>query len=138
MLKIKQSDYNRMIHHLKTEYPNEGCGILAGKGGEVARVFTMTNADQSPSSFGVDPKELLMVSKEIRQTGLEVMAVFHSHVATQAYPSRRDCEAAAVTYPDASYVVVSLAQFDRPLARSFKIHGDMVQEEELSVVSESG
>ena len=137
MLKIKQSDFNQMIHHLKQEYPNEGCGILSGRGGLVERVFAMTNADQSPSSFGVEGVELLKVYRQIREAGMEVLAIFHSHVATQAYPSRRDCEAAAFTYPEASYVVVSLAQFDRPVACSFKIHGNMVQEEDLSILPES-
>lgn len=129
MFKIKKNTFDEMVAHIKLGYPDEACGIIAGKNGVGVRFLTMTNTHQSPTSYCMDPKEQLKTDKALRAEGLEMVAIVHSHVATRAYPSKRDIEQA--TYPDASYVIISLSDMDNPDVRSYKIQDGNIQEEEL-------
>lgn len=121
-----------MIAHAKAGYPNEACGILAAKDGRTADFFPMRNADESSISYFMDPKEQLGVFKQMRQRGVEMNGIFHSHVASEAYPSQKDVRLAF--YPDVSYLIVSLSNLDKPVLRSFKIIDENVTEEEIQIV----
>ncbi len=133
MITIKKSVYESMIEHAKKEYPNEACGILAGEQpGSGTHFFVMKNVDYSTISYFMDPKEQLKIFKEMRETHLEMTGIFHSHVASVAYPSAKDVRLAF--YPEISYLIVSLSDMSKPVLRSFHIENDIVQEEEVSVV----
>ncbi len=119
MLVMPSRCFEEMVAHCRAEYPNEGCGILAGEPGMVRRVVPMRNVERSPVRFLMDPSEQLAVMKAMRREGTELVGIFHSHVASAAYPSRRDVELAF--YPDAVYVIVSLARLERPVARGYRI-----------------
>ena len=131
MIIIKKEVRDRMIAHSKSELPNEACGILAGRGQEVQKIYEMENADKSPATFFMDAKEQLKVVKEIRGLGLEMVGIYHSHVASQAYPSAHDIELAF--YPEASYLIVSLKDRANPEVRSFKIKDAKITEEKITV-----
>ena len=142
MVIIKREFLDKIIAHSKSEFPNEACGILAGPPScigqdkkssvrRVNRVYEMTNADKSPETFFMDAKEQLKVIKEMRNLNLEMVGIYHSHVASQAYPSSHDVELAL--YPDASYVIVSLKDKDDPGVRSFKIRDNKITEEEVKI-----
>ena len=125
-----------LIEHSKRELPNEVCGILVGrcvgeiKGGrKVKMVYQMTNTDRSSSTFFMNPKEQLKVMKEIRNLGLEMVGIYHSHPETEAYPSMRDVEFAY--YPGVSYLIISLKDKDNPSIRSFKIEEGKITEEKV-------
>ncbi|MBI2094861.1 MAG: M67 family metallopeptidase [Candidatus Omnitrophica bacterium] len=133
MITLPRKIYDRMIEHAKKGYPNEACGILAGLArSEVSEFFPMRNADESSISYFMDPREQLEVFKKMRTAGLEMNGIFHSHVASVAAPSQKDRRLAF--YPDASYLIVSLSDLDRPVLRSFKIKDEMVAEEEIKIV----
>jgi [CysO sulfur-carrier protein]-S-L-cysteine hydrolase len=132
MLILPKDALEKIIAQCIRELPNEACGILAGKDGRVEKVFEMTNTDKSAATFFMDAKEQLKVMKELRSSGLEMAGIYHSHVASRAYPSSHDVEMAF--YPDASYVIVSLIDRDRPDIRSFKIRDNRIEEEELNIV----
>lgn len=132
MISLPKDLFNQIIEHSQRESPNEACGLLAGKDERVDRVYEMTNTDKSSSTFFMDPKEQLKVMKEIRNLGLEIIGIYHSHVASQAYPSAHDVELAY--YPQASYVIVSIKDKDNPSLRSFKIIEGEITEEELKIV----
>ena len=104
-----------MIRHCESGRPNEACGLLVLKEGEVERVVLMTNAAQSPTRYAFDSKETL-ITLEIEDEGLQ-WSVFHSHTRTDAYPSPTDIKHATETTP---YVIVSLAKKD-PVVRAFLI-----------------
>ena len=104
MLILKKEFFEKIIAQSKREFPNEACGILAGKEGRVEKVYEMANIEKSASTFFMDAKEQLKVMKEIRNLGLEMAGIYHSHVASQAYPSAHDVELAL--YVEASYVIV--------------------------------
>ena len=135
-LQISKSVYDAMINHSKKGYPNEACGILAGpptKSDGSTRFFPMRNMDESSISYFMDPKEQLAIFKKMRETKLEMTGIFHSHVASVAYPSQKDVRLAF--YPEVSYLIASLSDMEKPVLRSFKIEKEIVTEEEIKIVS---
>lgn len=131
MITLKKELFDKIVSQCTRELPNEACGILAGKDGRVEKVYEMTNADKSPQTFIMDPKEQLKAAKEIRNSGLGMIGIYHSHVASQAYPSSHDVELAF--YPEASYVIVTLKDRNNPQARAFKIVDGKITEERLEI-----
>ena len=131
---ITRKVYEAMIDHAKKGYPNEACGILAGKpGGLSDQFFPMKNLDESSISYFMDPKEQLSVFKKMRELGVEMTSIFHSHVASEAYPSQKDVRLAF--YPEVSYLIVSLSDMQKPVLRSFKIKDEKVVEEEVRIIN---
>jgi len=120
-----------MIAQAREELPNEACGLLAGRDGRVEHMFRMQNADHSPMTYKFDSKEQLRVFNEIEEKGWEIAAIYHSHTHTEAYPSPTDRRQAF--YPEAHYILVSLAE-DDPVVRAFTIVDDEIEEQELRVV----
>ena len=95
----------------------------------------MTNAERSPTFFRFDPAEQLQLYKEMDAAGEEIVVVYHSHTATEAYPSRTDISLASE--PQAHYVLVSTAESpdgDGPVSvRSYRILDGTVTEEDIEV-----
>lgn len=114
---ISPEVFNEMIGHTRDVYPEEACGILAGRDKQVTLIFKMTNIEHSPVSYLMDSREQFRVMKEIRQKGLDMLGIYHSHTSTDAYPSVRDINLA---FYDVAYVIVSLAG-EEPVARAFRI-----------------
>lgn len=129
MFILKEEFKQAIIKQCLEEFPNEACGILAGKNNTVEKLYLMTNIDKSPQSYIMDPKEQLKVQKEMRALGLEMVGIYHSHTASQARPSARDIE--EVFYPDAFYLIVSLKDKNNPQIRAFKIAEGKIGEEEI-------
>ena len=132
MLRIPTSLYDEMIAHCRKEYPKEACGILAEKDGLIIQVYPMTNVEQSPISYQMDPKEQLRLQKEMRQTNQDMAAIYHSHTASPAYPSSVDVSLAV--YPDVSYVLVSLKDRANPTVRCYQIQEGVITSEDLQVL----
>lgn len=131
-MKISKIIYEKMIEHAKKGYPNEACGILAGGDAATAsEFFPMRNADEASISYFMDPKEQLDVFKKMRTLGIQMNGIFHSHVASVAYPSQKDIRLAF--YPEVSYLIVSLSDMEKPVLRSFKIENERVLEEKIKI-----
>lgn len=131
MLRLEKGLFKQAVSQCMRELPNEACGIFAGKDGKVEKVFESANVDKSPSSYLMEPKEQLKIMKEIRNSGREMIGIYHSHVVSEAYPSSHDVELAF--YPEASYVIISLKDKNNPGIRSFKIEGGRITEEEVKI-----
>jgi [CysO sulfur-carrier protein]-S-L-cysteine hydrolase len=130
-MKIARDLYEAMIEHAREEAPNECCGILGGSDGEARTLYRATNAEQSPLRYTLDPDDLFRITfKEIPANDEEMLAIYHSHTASPAYPSQTDINLA--TYPDSIYLIVSLAEGERPL-RGYRIENEEVSEVELEV-----
>ncbi len=129
MIIIPQSIINQIIEHAQTEFPNEACGILAGRGNRATNFYKMVNTDKSAESFLMDTKEQFAVIKKMRQENLKMLAIYHSHPATPARPSAKDMEMAF--YPDVSYLIISLAKKNEPVIKAFQIKEGKVNEEEI-------
>ncbi len=131
MIALPKKIHEALVSHAKKGYPNEACGLLAGDKKTVSDFYPMKNVDNSAISYFMDPKEQLLVFKEMRQKSLEMRGVFHSHVASVAYPSQKDVRLAF--YPDVSYLIVSLSNLEKPVLRSFHINEEKVTEEEVQI-----
>jgi proteasome lid subunit RPN8/RPN11 len=131
MLYLTKKQTEQLVAHTREEFPNEACGILAGVNGKVEKIYQMTNVDKSSQTFFMDPQEQLKVMKQIRNLNLEMVGIYHSHPATEAFPSAHDIELAY--YPEASYVIVSIKNKDSPSIRSFKIVAGKIEEEEIKL-----
>jgi [CysO sulfur-carrier protein]-S-L-cysteine hydrolase len=130
-MKIPRSIYDEMLEHARDEVPNECCGILGGKDGEATTLYRATNAEQSPLRYTLDPNDLFRITfREIPERDEEMLAIYHSHTASPAYPSQTDINLA--TYPDAVYLILSLSDDEQPL-RGFRIDDGQVTEVELAV-----
>ena len=131
MLYLSKEKAKQLVEHSERESPNEACGILAGNDGKVEKVYQMTNTDKSPKTFIMDPKEQLNVMKEIRDVGMKMVGIYHSHIETEAYPSAHDVELAF--YPEASYIIISIKDKDNPTVRSFRIIQGKISEEKMKI-----
>jgi len=125
---IPQHIFDDMIAHCRDGYPNEACGILAGVGNEVSRLFPMRNVESSPVSYLMDSKEQFEVMKALRNESLSIVALFHSHPASASYPSAKDV--ALAFYEDSAYVIVSLSERE-PVVKAFFITSGIVEEIEI-------
>jgi proteasome lid subunit RPN8/RPN11 len=128
VIEIPADIRRQMVDHAMAELPNEACGLLAGQDGRVERFFPTRNADQSSSTYRIDPTEQLEVFNAMDEKGWVLSGIFHSHTHTEAYPSQTDQRQAF--YPEAHYVLVSLADPADPVFRAFTIvDGDVVEQE---------
>jgi proteasome lid subunit RPN8/RPN11 len=143
MLTISRALYAQIVAHARIDYPDEACGVIAGPVGHdrPERFIPMVNAERSPTFYRFDSMEQLRVWREMDERGEEPVVIYHSHTATQAYPSRTDISYASE--PEAHYVLVSTsdeasqaAQGGDPEFRSFRIVAGAVTEEEVRIASE--
>ena len=140
MLEIDQATYDAIVAHAKKDHPVEACGVVAGPEGSdrPERFISMVNAAGSPTFYEFDPADLFQLYKEMDANDEEPVVVYHSHTATEAYPSRTDIGLAME--PNAHYVLVSTREHgnsDGPVEfRSYRIIDGEVTEEEVSVVEE--
>jgi len=132
MLLIPRRHLEQMQRHVRLEFPMEACGILAGRDELVRKVYPMINKDESAYSYFMDPRDQFRVVRDARNAGLSLLAIYHSHTASEAYPSERDRELAF--YPDLDYIIVSLAHLNRPVMRAFRIRNGAVDEQEFRIV----
>ena len=121
-----------MVRHALEDNPNECCGILAGQHGQVLQLFRMTNVEHSPFRYSMDGKEMLKVLTQIDDNGWELIAIYHSHTHSPAYPSATDVRLA--TWPDAYYLLVSLMDQAKPDLRGFTIREGKITEEPIVIV----
>lgn len=134
MLSIKKADLQAIYEHCDREYPNEACGILAGKDNRVDKVYSLVSEDPSPTFYRIDSKEQFRVMKEMRQAGLELAGIYHSHTGSQAYPSATDVGLAY--YPEVIYLIVTLLDRKNPAVRGFTIIEGKITEVRLNIISE--
>jgi [CysO sulfur-carrier protein]-S-L-cysteine hydrolase len=134
MLTIPRELYDKVVAHARQDHPDEACGVLAGSPGtdRPERFIPMTNAERSPTFYRFDSAEQFRVWREMDERDEEPVVIYHSHTATEAYPSRTDIALAAE--PEAHYVLVSTREPDRTEFRSFRIRDREVTEEPVTVV----
>ena len=119
-----------MLAHCKAGYPNEACGILAGKENKISKIYNMSNAENSPAIYRMDPKEQFQAMKDMRENDLSMISVFHSHPSSEAYPSQTDVKLAF--YDNCIYVIVSLNDGESAV-RAFTINEGKIEEVEVIV-----
>ena len=126
-----------MVSHARADHPDEACGVIAGPSGSdrPERHIPMLNAARSPTFYEFDSGDLLALYRELDDKDEVPVVIYHSHTATEAYPSRTDVALAGE--PDAHYVLISTRETgpaEGPFEfRSFRIADGVVTEEPVVV-----
>lgn len=130
MIYLNQRHVEEMIAHARADIPNECCGVLVGKDSHVQDVRRTDNALHSPVMYRIDDKQLLAALRETEKNGQDVIGFYHSHTASEAYPSPTDRRQAMVAWPDVIYVIISLSDERRPVLRAYRINerGEIAEE----------
>ncbi len=110
-MQISQEFVDEMIAHAREDLPNECCGMIEGVGGKAIAVRRITNEAASPLRYEMESQEQYRAWKEIEDAGNELLAIYHSHTKSPAYPSQTDVNQAQ-NWPDQIYVIISLADPD--------------------------
>lgn len=131
MIRIPTHIYDGIVAQAYAELPNEACGLLVGKEGEVAKQHALTNIDHSPEHFSFDPAEQFQVFRSARADGLEIIANYHSHPETPSRPSVEDIRLAYD--PNILYLIVSLAA-EIPVLKAFSIQDGISKEIPIEVL----
>jgi proteasome lid subunit RPN8/RPN11 len=135
-VRISKELARELVDHAVADLPNECCGMIAGRGGTATRVLPAANSEGSPFMYVMDPREQLRIMDAIDDSGDDLLAIYHSHTRSAAYPSRTDVELAF--YPDTLYLIVSIADRDAPEIRAFRLskgapEGEQIAEERVEI-----
>jgi proteasome lid subunit RPN8/RPN11 len=133
---LTRAQADALVAHARAEFPNECCGLIAGRDGAATRVLPATNAEGTPFMYVMDPREQMELMDDIDDAGEDLLAIYHSHTRSAAYPSRTDVDLAFFAEP--LYVIVSLQDADQPVIRAFRLDrtapdGDQIAEQAVEV-----
>ena len=131
VIRIKNEALKQMTDDILQEPRLEGCGLLAGSGRVITRVFTAENAMASAAEYEIAPKELFQSMREIREAGLEFMGIYHSHPTGDNKPSTRDIDQAY--YPDIAYFILSPRKDAAKPVRAFSIRDGKTEELDIQI-----
>ena len=130
MLSLPRDMVDAIVAHASRDHPDEACGVIAGRDGVATRLFEMANAERSPTFYRFDAQEQLKVWRDMDDADEVPFVIYHSHTATEAYPSRTDISLASE--PDAHYLLIGTS-FDPPQIRSYRILDGEVTEEPVTI-----
>jgi proteasome lid subunit RPN8/RPN11 len=135
-VKLPRGLAEKLVAHARADLPNECCGMISGSGGVATRLHRAANTESSPFMYVMEPREQLRIMDEIDGSGEDLLAIYHSHTRSAAYPSRTDVELAF--FPDTLYLIVSLAEREAPEIRAFRItraapEGEQIAEEPVEI-----
>jgi [CysO sulfur-carrier protein]-S-L-cysteine hydrolase len=131
-MRIAQSLIDEMVAHAREDLPNECCGMVGGTDGEASVVVPVVNSAASPLRFEMDPQGQYNALKAIEDDGEELLAIYHSHTKSAAYPSQTDVNQ-AVNWPDAIYLIVSLQDTEAPEVKGYWLKDLKIADAELIV-----
>ena len=124
---------DEMLRLARSEPRVECCGLLAGVDGVITKIFPAKNALASPTAYEVAPQELFPLFRQMREEGLEHLGIYHSHPATENFPSPSDIELAG--YPNLAYFIISPLPAAPNPVRAFFIRDGQVEELEIAIVN---
>jgi proteasome lid subunit RPN8/RPN11 len=136
-LRLPRPLAQELVAHAIADLPNECCGMISGQGSHAAVVHPAANTEASPFMYVMDPQEQLRIMNEIDAAGDDLVAIYHSHTRSAAYPSRTDVDLAF--FAETLYLIVSIADRDAPEIRAFRItrsapEGEQIAEEPVEIV----
>jgi proteasome lid subunit RPN8/RPN11 len=131
-VKIAQSLIDEMVAHAREDLPNECCGMVGGRDGEASSVVRVENSAASPLRYEMDPQGQFNALKKIEDAGDDLLAIYHSHTKSAAYPSQTDVNQ-AVAWPEQIYLIVSLADRDAPDVKAYLLKDLKIADVDLHV-----
>ena len=133
-LEIPKRIYEEIVEQARTEAPVEACGILAGTGGRVEKLYKMANSENRHDHFMMAPEQQFAAAKDMRAGGLDMLAIYHSHPETPARPSAEDIRMALT--PNVVYVILSLLGNEGPAIKGFEIEDGTVTEVAVNIMED--
>jgi proteasome lid subunit RPN8/RPN11 len=130
-MRIAQSLIDEIVAHARADLPNECCGMIGGTDGEARTVYRAENAEHSPLRYSIDAGDQFRLMREIEDAGEDLVAIYHSHTKSAAYPSQTDVNLAG--WPDAVYLIVSLADPEAPDVKAYWLKDETIADAELVV-----
>ena len=132
MIRLPESAYLEMVGHALDRSPDECCGLVAGRGNRAEKVYRMRNAEtESPRTrYVLDSREQFQAMKDAEREGRDIIACFHSHTHTEAYPSPTDVARAG--YPEWWYLIISL-KAEEPMMRAYRIVDGRITEDSIAL-----
>jgi proteasome lid subunit RPN8/RPN11 len=128
---LPQAMRDAIVAHARREAPRECCGVIAGQGESPVRLYPTRNVAEGNRLYEIDPAQLIDLEfRELPEQRTEIIAIYHSHPESPAYPSATDL--ALAFWPDAVYIICSLEHPEEPVLRGFRLRDDTVQEVILS------
>lgn len=131
-LVIPRALTSEMIEHARSAVPAEACGLIAGQRGRALRLYPVPNADACIDRYDMEPRAQVAALQDIEQHGWDLLAIYHSHTHSPAYPSPTDVSLAY--YPDIYYAIVSLQNVESPQICAFSIANGRIQEVKVQVL----
>ncbi len=131
-MRIPQEIFQRLIDHARRESPLECCGILGGKGETVQKAFEIQNTERSPIRYLMSPQEQLKVFEELEKESIEMIAIYHSHPDSMAFPSETDVKMAF--YPEVVSIIISLKDEKNPAVKAFLISSEAISPQPIEVI----
>jgi proteasome lid subunit RPN8/RPN11 len=125
-LVLPEAMREEIIAHARAEAPRECCGVIAGRNGQPTRLYRLTNLEPGVDRYLIDDEELYRVYREIEDGGEDLLAIYHSHPVSVAYPSKTDV--ALAFWEESFYVICSLEYPEAPVIRAFRIVGEEITE----------
>ncbi len=129
-MKLSRALADALVAHATADLPNECCGMIGGRDGIATSVHPALNTEASPFMYVMDPREQLKIMDVIDAAGDDLLAIYHSHTRSAAFPSRTDVELAF--FSQTLYVIVSLVHADAPEIRAFHLRRDQPAESAIS------
>ncbi len=120
-----------MLAHAQAEYPLEACGLLGGRNGRVRHLYAIENKLHSPTHYEMEPLQQIEALLHLEDSGNELLAIYHTHPRGPETPSPTDV--ALMTFPEATYIIISLANRSTPTVRGFSIQQNGVTETNLTL-----
>jgi proteasome lid subunit RPN8/RPN11 len=115
-----------LVAQARADYPEETCGLIAGRDGRAVCLHPIENIRHSPVAYEMDPLQQIRAMLAIENKGLDILAIYHSHPDGPAQPSPSDV--AQAYYPESAHLIISLADRERPAVRAFMIVDEQVTE----------
>ena len=126
-MRIPPELIEEIVAHAREAEPEECCGVLTGVDGEARAVERAENEFAHRMRYRISADEMFRIYKLADGRGEEMLAFYHSHPRSEAYPSQTDINEAS-GLPESLHLICSLADPERPVVRSFSIRGDDVEE----------
>ncbi len=128
-IQIKKPVLEAVVRHAQEEAPLECCGLLMGLHDVITLHQPMKNSLESNVRYAMESRELFQFFKNLRAADQKHLGIYHSHPASEAYPSETDVRESF--YPDCAYFIVSLQNSGSPQVRAFQIANANVAELEI-------